>query len=338
MLHLFHGPDDYSSARAAAELVRSHGGEGAAQVTRLDGAGISWPSLRETATTMPMFALAQIIVVRGILAAWTGKGDVAAKGAGKPSPADLARFAHALPETTQLILLEGDLPVTNRYLKELSAAGAAVRVRVFPPLNGPALEGWVNRTVGERGGSIEAAAAALLVGRAGANLQGLAMEIEKLLAHTAPGGAIGRRDVDALVPASEESSAFKLVDAVGGKQPAVVVDLAERLLGAGQAPEQLLALMGTRIRDLLLLHTGRLEGLDAGTVGSRVGWSPGRVAALQRSQRDFTLAELREAQSVLVATDAALKSRPAHERPTLTLLALLTLAQRRGAAELVASL
>jgi len=334
-LHVLYGQDDYSSAAAVRQLVGEYGGVGEGHVNRMDGASANWSSLREACYTMPLFALSQVIVVRGLLGAWTGRGEPAGKAGARPSPAEFATFAGSLPDSTQLILHEGDLTPANRYLKELSGVAAGrVQVKAFPHLQGPARRQWIMQTVRARGGTIEPGAVALLVERCTGALQGVAMEIEKLLAYRAPEMAIVRADVELLVAAGDDASGFELVDAISARQAARVVDLVQRLLASGQAPEQILALVGARIRDLTLLAAASVEGVEAGVVQSRAGWTPGRLAHLQRARRDFSVPELREAQSLLVAADTALKSRPGHERPLVTLMTLLAIAQRRGAPDL----
>ncbi|HWE62166.1 MAG TPA: DNA polymerase III subunit delta, partial [Chloroflexota bacterium] len=280
MLHVLHGPDDYSIAATVAALIAEHGGADG-YVTRLDGASCAWTNLREACFTMPLFASAQVIVVRGLLGAWSGRGEGGKAGA-KPAPAEFASFVQQAPETLQLILHEGELTAANRYLKELSALPAAqTRIRAFPLPLGPARQRWISQIVRERGGSIDAGALALLAERRSGALHGLALEIDKLLSYTAPQLAIRRPDVELLVAEAEETSGFDLVDAVSHRQAARVVELMQRYLAAGQAPEQILALLGARIRDLVLLAAAAAEGVSDTTVQARAGWTPGRLAHLQ---------------------------------------------------------
>jgi DNA polymerase III delta subunit len=149
-----------------------------------------------------------------------------------------------------------------------------------------------------------------------------------LLAYTAPLHGISSDDVELLVADVQEARGFDLVDAVAAKQAARVVDLTDRLVTAGQAPEQLFALISARVRDLCLLASAREEHVQLDAVMAQAGWQPWRLKQLERSLSRFTMEELRAAQSMLVAADLALKSRPSHERPLVLLLTLLALTQR----------
>jgi DNA polymerase-3 subunit delta len=229
--------------------------------------------------------------------------------------------------------VEADLPATNRFLKELSALPPDVaQVRNCAVPAGQGLVTWIERTIEARGGSIEREGAELLAVRCPGDLRQLSSEIGKLLAYTAPLYAIMQDDVALLVPARDETKAFDLVDAITAKKAAAVVDLTHRLLAAGEAPEMILALVTSRTRDTLLLYAAQSEGLPADRAGARLGWTPGRTANVQRSSRQFTHAEALAAHSLLAATDVALKTRPTHERPTILLLTVMAIAQRRDMA------
>jgi DNA polymerase III delta subunit len=338
-LHLLYGPDDYSATREADALAHRLSG-GATTLVRLDGQSTGWNALREACLTMPLFSPVQVVLVRGLLGAWSGRAEGGGKGASgsRPTAAEFAAFVASMPETAQLILVEGDLPATNRYLKELTGLGRdAAAVHAFKVPQGGERQRWIVKMVQARGGTIDPPAATLLAERADADLWSVANVIEKLLAYTAPAHRIGVEAVDLLVPMSEEASAFDLVDAVCSRDPRDVrraIDLTDRLLAAGQAPEQILALLGARIRDLLLLTAGLGEGLAAAEVGARAGWSPGRLAHVQRARGQFSAEELAGAQGLLVAADLALKSRQTHERPQVLLLTVLAIAQRRAGREL----
>jgi DNA polymerase-3 subunit delta len=335
MLHLLHGSDEYSLGQAARTLARDAAGGDETFIVRYDGASATWPALQEACCTVSMFAPAQVVLVQGLLSAWGGRSEGSAKSQQRPSPEDFAAFVAVLPASTHLFLVESALSEANRYARALSKLGAEqVQIQSFLALEGPALERWVAAAARERGGSIDPPAAQELVLRGGQDLRRLSQELDKLFTYTAPGRHIGLDAVDALVIPGEDVSAFGLVDAVAARQAPRAVQLVEQLLNAGEVPESLLALLGVRIRDLLLLASAEEEGISDQAAASQLGWKPGRLGHLQKVRRQFTLADLRAAQAVLVAVDAALKSRASHERPILLLEAVLTIAQRKGLAEL----
>ena len=340
MLYLFHGADEYTASAEAEARIRSLAGDDQrSAVVRLEGGSVSWEALRTACASQGLFSTIQVVVLRGLLTRWSGRGEGGAKTSAKPSATEFSTFAGSLASSSVLVLVEGELGKDNRYLKALSALGKDIAmVHAFVPPAHAERRDWVARTVRARGGVIEQDVADLLGHRVPKDLGQLSHEIDKLLCYTAPEGRISRQDVLDLVAEPDSGSGFDLVDAVCKKQGPRVVELAHRLLAEGMAPEQVLALLGLRVRDLLLLATARAEGIPAKHVGTRAGWSDGRRSHLERDLSAFSLRELIEAQSLLVAADLALKSRPMHERPNILILTLLSIAQRTPAARLEGAL
>ena len=348
MLHLVFGADEYGSALAIASLRARFQQDQTDRddISRLDGAAVTWPALRDACASLSLFADHQVVLVRGLLAAWSGRGDGAGakQSSNRPAPADFARFAAELPESTELLLHEGDLSATNRFLKELRALPAnTVDIQIFAmPQRERERDAWaagrVREMVEQRGGSIDGDAARLLAQRCAGDLLAASHEVDKLLAYTAPLNSIFAADVRLVVVDSTEASVFTIVDAVCGKKAAPTVDLADRLLAENVAPEQILALVGARIHDLVVLAAARRERIANQEAAHRAAWEPWRLGRVEPWLASYSNDELAGAQSILVAADLALKSRPSHERPLIALLALLALARRSDAKALKTAL
>lgn len=285
-----------------------------------------------------LFSSTQIVLVRGLLGRWGGRGEEGS-GSGRPPAAEVAAFVSGLSPDTHLILLEGELRADNRYLKALAALSPEQgRVQQFARLKDAALRDWLAREARARGGSLDPDAADLLAARVPDSLALASQELDKLLCYAAPSGRIIREHVLELTVEPEGQQIFALIDAIGAKQAARVVELLHTSEAAGQAPEQLLALLAGRIRDLLLLATAQIEGVPPAQVAANAGWSDGKRYQVTKSRAEFTLAELADAHRLLLAADHALKSRPAHERSTVILTAFVTIAQRADSAALAEAL
>jgi DNA polymerase-3 subunit delta len=339
MLYLIHGSDDFraqSEALGAARAVVPDGDLGS--LIRLDGSSVNWEAVRSACANQSLFSTVQVVLVRGLLGRWAGKSEDGGT-AKNPTAAEFTAFAGGLPDSTHLILLEGELRADNRYLKAVSGLGPEqVSVRSCARLKDAALVSWIVEETRVRGGRIDSGSAELLAARVPEGTALVSHEIDKLLCYTAPEGRIGREHVERLVAEPESTNVFGLIDAIAGKQAARVAELLTSLLDAGQAPEQLLALMAGRVRDLLLLTTGQQEGMSAAEIATAAGWSDGKRYQITKARGDFTLAQLLDAHRLLLATDHALKSRPVHERNLVMLVAFLTIAQRTESAALAEAL
>jgi DNA polymerase-3 subunit delta len=339
MLYLMYGSDDFraqAEALASARAVLPDGDLGG--LIRLDGSSVNWEAVRSACANQSLFSTVQVVLVRGLLGRWTGKTEDAGP-AKNPTAAEFTAFALALPESTHLILIEGELRADNRYLKAISGLSSEqARVQNCVRLKDAALVKWIIEETRARGGRIDAESAELLARRVSESTALVSHEIDKLLCYTAPDGRIGREHVERLVAEPESTNVFALIDEIAGKQAARVAELLTSLLDAGQAPEQLLALMVGRVRDLLLLTTGQQEGVSAAEIATAAGWSDGKRYQITKARGDFTLAQLLDAHRLLLATDHALKSRPVHERNLVMLVTFLTIAQRTESAALAEAL
>jgi DNA polymerase III delta subunit len=339
MIYLMYGSDDYraqAEAEAAARAALPEGDLGA--ITRLDGASVTWEAVRSACANQSLFSMVQAVLVRGLLGRWAARSDDGA-GANRPAAPAFAAFAGTMAETTHLILLEGELRVDNKYVKALTALGPELaRVKNYARLKDAALVEWIVREARSRGGRIDGDAAELLAARLPESAAQVSQALDKLLCYTLPDGRIARDHVAKLVAEPEGTNVFALIDAIAAKKAARVAELTTALLHAGQAPEQLLALLASRVRDLLLVTTGQAEGVTAAEVAAVAGWSDGKRYQITRSRADFTLAELLDAHRLLLAADHALKSRPAHERELVMFVTFLTIAQRTESAALAEAL
>jgi DNA polymerase III delta subunit len=344
MFHLLYGSDDYGVEEGVSALLdRLCGGRDHHSVMTLDQATVSSTSLREACVTQSLFSDRQVVLTRGLLGAWSARTE-GAKASSRPTAAEFARFAEALPVTTDLILRENELTPANRYLKELSSLEAEVaEIRLFAaPKETGEREAWAARhiraMVAARGGQVEGQAAALLAQRTTGDLRLASQEIDKLLAYTAPSGQISAAEVMLLVSDMEETRVFDLADAVAAARPTAVVDLTEKLLAEGQAPEQIMAVIGARIRDLCWLSASREEGMPESRFLAQAGWTPWRLRQASSALARYRPEALGAAQRMLVAADLALKSRPTGDRHEVVLLTLLAIAQRTGSTDLEAAL
>src|SRR6185437_11560582 len=96
------------------------------------------------------------------LGRWTGKGEDAGT-AKSPTAAEFAAFAGSLPDSTHLILVEGELRADNRYLKAVTGLGPEqVNVRSCVRLKDAALVSWIVEETRIRGGRIDSGSAELL--------------------------------------------------------------------------------------------------------------------------------------------------------------------------------
>ena len=148
-----------------------------------------------------------------------------------------------MPDTTDLVLLEGELPSAGAALKAIQAlVGRAAGRDRARRADGRGRRGRLGQAPrpSALGGQIGDEAAAALVAGAGTDARALERELEKLslLADDRP---IELADVRALVPAGDDARVFELVDAIGNRNARAAVRAWRALARAGEDPHRLLS-------------------------------------------------------------------------------------------------
>jgi DNA polymerase III subunit delta len=221
VLHVLYGPDEFRASEALREIRASLNGDGslASNTSTLNGRGLTPQELLQHASAIPFLAEARLVVVEGLLTALGARRGV--ETAWQP----FLDFLPQMPPTNHVVMIETpkrddrDDPVTKSPLLAALKALPNVRVQRFDELKmwargGPSeVAQWLQDRAVKAGVSIEPAAIQALADLMGANLRGLATELEKLQTYAGP-RTITAADVRLLTPHSREESIFELVDAI----------------------------------------------------------------------------------------------------------------------------
>lgn len=338
MLYLLYGADSFSRHEALAALRAKLDTDGmlATNTTEMDGRRIELSALTMVCDAIPFLAERRLVLVRGLLARLDGArgGRRPALRAKKQSAEDegegwlgLAAYVDRMPETTVLVLEDGDVKAANPLL---GALRSKARVLDFPRLaQRGAIDAWIAERARRDGVTIDSAAIRLLAESAPAEtaedgqwhaLWGLAGELEKL--HLYAGGTrISEEDVRRLVLAALETRIYLLTDAVADRKGREALSLLEELLAAGRPAPVLLAAIAGRFRQLLLLR----ELLDArvpqGTIQEQLGIrNDFQFRRLKDQAGRLSLSRLEAAYHQIVDTDRAVKQGRGDESVSLELL------------------
>ncbi len=338
MLIVLHGEDDFSSREYLATLL--HDPRFVNNVERFDGPGGAFEGIRQACETFPFLSEGRLVVVDGLpkpkreaaakaaddAPADAAKGTKGKRGTKKPSAAAQAKeFAGALadlgahlpPTTTLVIIVAEDLPKTHPLLE---VAGAEVRPFASP--TGAALERWIAGRAKVEQATITPEAVRLLASLANGQPRLLANEVAKLATYVGRGGTIDAAVVELLVPDSREARVFDLTDALARGERGPALRLLHELLGDGQQPLMILAMIARQVRVLAQVKDLAARGARPPEIASKVGMPPFLVEKTLNQARHFTMPQIDAAQRACLDVDAALKrSRMA---PDMALDLLLT--------------
>ncbi len=275
MLYVLHGQDNFSLSQWLAELKRNLGDQAmlATNTTTLDGQQVTADELRNVCESAPFLAERRLVIVRGLLERFqprrqTNRRRKASRATEQPDGYHaLGEYMMKIPESTVLVLVDGDIKNSNPLYKMLSGKA---KVKSFPLLKTAELRQWVEKRVAGEDGSISTQAVALLLRLVGNNLWTMASEIDKLLLFAAS-RRVEEEDVQAVVSYTQQDSVFTMVDAIIGFKARLAERLLQQLLQRGASPAYLLAMLSRQIRLIVRAKELNSQGESETEIRNRLG-------------------------------------------------------------------
>jgi DNA polymerase-3 subunit delta len=323
MLYILYGLDDFSLYQAVKEIKAGLGDREmvATNTTSLEGQHLTLGELRNKCGAAPFLSSHRLVIVDGLLGRFEVKQSRPRSGKGKSGGGlgeweGLASYIEQMPETTVLVLVDGEVKGQNPLLKKLSSLA---EVKTFPLLRGRDLKAWIQKRVKGEGGSITPQALNLLAELIGGDLWAMEGEIQKLLLYSQE-RPIGEDDVRQLVSCVQEASIFALVDAVAEGRTELAQRILHRLYLDGMAPIYILVMITRQFR--LIAQAGDLEkGLSRLQIQDRLGLKSSYSLDKTLGQAKlYDFEGVKRAYDKLVETDLAIKTGKYSDKLALELL------------------
>jgi len=295
LLYILFGPDDFSRQEALGDIKASLGDREIFDTTVLEGHQVKPNQLMDACMAMPFLGSHRLIIIEGLLHRFEE---------GERQWMALEDFVSCMPQTTVLILVDGQVKRDNALLEGLAPLAS---VKEFPMIRRGALGEWIQRRVMQGKGTIAPQAVRLLGSLVGENLWVLASEIEKLLLYTS-GRRIEEGDVKEVVSYAREANVFAMVDALIEGRAATAGPLLHRLLQEGAVAPYLVVMITRQLRILVQAKELRLKGFSASEIRARSGLAPDFVLtkALEQS-RLYSMKRLEQVYRKLLETDLSIK-------------------------------
>jgi len=204
--------------------------------------------------------------------------------------------------------------------------GRVQRVERLVPFE---VKGWIGARARLHSVVLQPDAMDALAFALGPDTERIENEVQKLGAY-AGGAPVTGADVRALVSGAIESDIFELTKAVVQRNHRVAVPLLERLLGDGNAPQQILALLLWQFR-VLLFASRSPTNQDAEKIAKAIRSSPGAIFRYVQYARGVSQADITRAYESLYATDISIKTGRADSDEAALLLCVLDLCGVAGA-------
>jgi DNA polymerase-3 subunit delta len=323
MLYILYGLDDFSLNQAVEKIKADLGDREmvATSTTSLEGKNLTLSELRNKCGAAPFLSSHRLVIVDGLLGRFEVKQSRPRSGRGKSGNGlgeweDLVSYIKQMPETTVLMLVDGEMKGQNPLLKRLSPLA---EVRTFPLLRGSDLKAWIQRRVKEEGGEITPQAVNLLAELIGGDLWAMNGEIQKLLLYS-QGRPISEGDVRQLVSYIQEANIFALVDAVAEGRIELAQRILHRLYDDGVAPTYILVMITRQFR--LIAQARELgKGLSRLQIQDRLGLKQSYVVDKTLGQAKlYDFEGVKRAYDKLLETDLAIKTGKYSDKLALELL------------------
>ena len=300
MFFLLHGDDTHSKTTFLDKQIAKLGDPQMVELntTRLEGNGLMVSDLIAACSAMPFLAPKRLVIVDNFLSAKPSKEAVK----------QLKEYIPALPETTNLILLESNTFRETNAIVKMGADKKVAFVRHFKKPEGSALDKWIKTAVSDRGGQIQNRAVYELATNVGNNLQALENEIEKLTLYRGV-ETITKEDVEMLGVHSAESNIFDLVDALGNRNGKKAVALLQAKINEGGDPFYIFSMFIRQFRLLIQVSSCLEKGIvNKNEIASAVGCHPFVAGKLSQQARSFSTEQLRKIYAHLLKIDVGVKS------------------------------
>ncbi len=245
------------------------------------------------AQTLPMFADRRAVLV---------------KNADKLSAASLEALLPYVqdPSPSTCLIFQGEkIDQRKKFFTEFKKKGEVVE---FKRLYENQLPLFLRGEAANFGRKFQPAAAEMLLYLSGNNLRELVSQIEKAALHAGDRETIEVDDVKAVVSDTRVDSVFELANSIGEKNLDRALKNLHTLLGDGEAPLLILAVLSRHFRQLWRVRELLEKKTPAQEIGKLAGINPYFLQGIIRQAKNYPVRELQEVFERFFSLDLALKS------------------------------
>lgn len=314
LLFILTGQDDYSLNEALKKIKGEVGDAESlpANMTVLEGQRVTIDQLRPVCEAAPFLAEKRLVIIEGLFARYAPKrgprrpaGGARKTAEKKDDPKPLAEYLSTVPESTMVVLVDGEVKPTNPLLKALAGKGEQ---KTFPLLREAQLKEWVRARAQSEKATIAPGAVDLLARTVGSNLWVMSSELAKLTIY-AGGQQIEADDVRLLTGYTQQQNIFALVDSIVEGRAQNAGQQLEKTLQAGASPSYVMAMLARQMRMIVTARELKARRVPISEARGRLGNAPEfAVRKLFEQAARHSMPRLRQVYRLLVEADLAVKT------------------------------
>ena len=249
--------------------------------------------------TMPFLSDRRVVLVKG------------AEVMSDPSLKSMLAYLEK-PALTSVLVLSADS--SFRKNKSFSKFSSLTEVIKADTPDETTMKKWIRSFFKKENVDISQGAVDLILELKGTDVQGVKVELEKLLAFSS-GERILEEHVGKLIGRSVTETVFKLVDAINSKDSGWSLRILEDLYDQKKPPQEIIGYLSwyTRIVQKIKLLASR--GVDPSRMAGELGYSPAYTRRLEDQSRKISRKRLKKWLDLLVSSDRDLKTTSGKKPP-----------------------
>lgn len=295
-VYLIHGNEDYFISEAVDILLENvvSPDQRSFNLDVFDGTESTSETVLSSILSFPFVGQRRLTVVRRF-----DKMD-------KKHRIDVAEHLGDVPDSNVVCLVAGEIKASDEFYKKVSANA---EVLTFNRLKGAELSEFLIDTAKSLGKDLVPGAADLLVDMTGDSAGDLISELEKLALYVGDKTKVEIDDVSTVVGKSRSFNIFELQRAVGERNAKRAQEIASKMLGTGESPVYINFMLARYFLNLLEVKHDLDKRMNPKDISTAVfgRWNP-FINEYTAAARGYSIAELKQAISVLLDIDSKLKS------------------------------
>lgn len=303
-VYLLFGEEAFLKQSYKKKLREAILGDDTMNYNYFEGKGLDVQELISLSDTMPFFCEKRLILIED-------------SGFFKTAPEGLTEYLSVMPETTCFVFVEEQVDKRNRLYKKVKELGHVAEMK---RQDSTQLARWAASILAQNGRKITSQTMNLFLDRVGDDMEQLRSELEKLIAYTMGQEIVTSEDVEAITTVQVTNQVFEMVTAIVTKKTKKAMELYEDLLTLKEPPMRILFLIARQFHQLLLAKEMKAQGLDRGTIASRLKVPPFVAGKVLTQAGAFSRTQLLEWVKSAVEAEEAVKTGRLNDRLAVELL------------------
>lgn len=303
-VYLLYGEEAFLKKSYKNRLKEAIAGDDTMNYHYFEGKGLDVQEIISLADTMPFFGSRRLILVED-------------SGFFKSAADALVEYLPSMPDTTCILFVESEVDKRNRMYKKVKDLGHAAEMT---RQNVNQLAAWAGGILAKEGRKITGRTMELFLSKTGDDMENIRMELEKLISYTIGRDVITDQDVEEVCTVRVTNKIFDMVSAIVTRQTKKAMDLYEDLLTLKEPPMRILFLIARQFNQLLQVKEMMAQGMDKGSIASRLKMQPFVVGKVMPQARAFSRAQILSYVNLCVDAEEAVKTGRLNERLAVELL------------------